>query len=174
MSDERYQASGSMANCLSTINQHMAEDDQHITSAEKQQYAAPAWTSIQGKPAFASAQWKTSVADLASLPLSNNSIGDMRLVLNAGNSKRAVFMCKATIGDLAAQWLLLAHESWGTPEWAAVQNKPALILADGSISFTGVVQLADASPTNARHAAHKRYVDDTSIINAIVYGGGGI
>ena len=84
------------------------------------------WEDIQDKPNFSDASWKAAVNTPADLPLSGNHIGDMRVVLNDGDSG-AIFECITATGDLVAQWAKIGDFSFATPAWTAVTNKPTTL-----------------------------------------------
>lgn len=171
MSDVRYQISGgTMANALTIMNQHMAEADQHVTTTEKYNYLHNEWADLRSKPVLASNQWKSPVSTPASLPLTSNVIGDIKVVTNDGDSGGAIYLCKATTGTLTDQWIKIADIHWGAPPWASILNKPTLILADGTVSMTAPLSLVSTAPTNPIHAASKKYTEDTALIHAIIFG----
>lgn len=102
------------------------------------------WSDIQEKPNFADASWKAPVATPASLPLTGNTIGDLRLVINDGDADGAIYSCIATTGLLAAQWEKISDVNFATPAWSAITGKPSTLtgygitdaLASGSASST--------------------------------------
>jgi hypothetical protein len=72
-------------------------------------YNGSAWVNIGSI-----SQWKEPVNTPADLPLTGNTIGDMRLVIDDGDGKAAMYQCKATTGNLAAQWNKISDVDWST------------------------------------------------------------
>ena len=60
-----------------------------------------------------SVQWKDPVATKATLPLTGNVVNDARIVEDDGDAKQAMYACKATTGDVDAQWVKIADVDWG-------------------------------------------------------------
>jgi len=57
--------------------------------------------------------WKDPAATPANLPLTGNAVNEARIVQDDGDGNPALYVCIATVGDLAAQWLKLADVDWG-------------------------------------------------------------
>jgi len=75
--------------------------------------------------------WKTSVADKASLPLVGNTLNDARIVEDNGAGIPAIYVCIATTGDVDTQWLQLSEISWGT--FLSLQDTPNLFTTSNAI-----------------------------------------
>ena len=92
-------------------------DDGKVTAAATADTAlAVAWGNITGKPNFADPSWKAPVTVPASLPLVGNNLQDIRIVIDDGDGKGAMYECIATVGDLAAQWRKMADVDWSGGE----------------------------------------------------------
>ena len=97
------------------------------------------WGDISEKPNFADPSWKSPVADIASLPLSGNTLGDLRLVFNDGDSG-AIYECIATTGIVGLQWSKISDFSFATPPWSAITGKPTTLAGYGitdAVNTTG-------------------------------------
>lgn len=88
------------------------------------------WGDISEKPNFADASWKAPVSDISSLPLTGNSAGDLRLVLNDGDSG-AIYECVAIAGAVEVQWSKISDFSFATPPWSAITGKPTTLAGYG-------------------------------------------
>ena len=73
-----------------------------------------AWGSVSGKPNFADPSWKGVVANQAAVPLTLNAIGDTYVVIDDGDGKGALYVCKATSGLFAVQWGKEGDVDFGT------------------------------------------------------------
>lgn len=77
--------------------------------------------------------WKGPVLDLASLPLSGNSLGDVRVVADDGTGDPSLYICVSTSGIVSEQWQKMTTNSavvyWKEP----VANKFSLPLVDNTL-----------------------------------------
>jgi hypothetical protein len=92
------------------------------------------WGNLTNVPNLADASWKPSVANRAALPLTGNTINDQRVVLDDGDGKQSVYICKATTGTVDAQWGKIGDVDWMTEEATRVSNEAARVLAEGTVS----------------------------------------
>ena len=70
------------------------------------------WGNLTNVPNMADKSWKSAVATPANLPVSGNTLGDQRVVLNDGDGKQAMYVCVATSGDFNAQWDKIGDVDW--------------------------------------------------------------
>lgn len=90
------------------------------------------WDNLTNKPNFADYHWKVPVANRTSLPLTNNMLGDNRVVLDDGDGKQAVYTCIAITGDVDAQWSKVADVDWMTEEQTRITQELARVSAENS------------------------------------------
>ena len=124
----------------SVLETHKASTDHdshiatlHYTKANMQTsgQAAVNWANLTNVPSLADSSWKPSVATTANLPITGNTIGDQRTVLNDGDGKQAVYSCVAITGDVAAQWHKIADVDWAGGEATREANELARETAEG-------------------------------------------
>lgn len=99
------------------------------------------WENITNKPNFADSSWKPAVASKSELPITGNTVNDMRVVANDGDGKSAIYRCKATTGEIDDQWEKLADLDWTNDHGALVglQDDDHLqyLRVDGTRALTG-------------------------------------
>lgn len=100
------------------------------TAVQTSGQAAIHWGNITNAPNFADPAWKTAVATPAALPLTGNAIGDMRVVLNDGDGKQAIYECCGITGDLAAQWAKVGDVDWISEEATRVTQEASRVTAE--------------------------------------------
>ena len=153
------------------------------------------WNKITGKPNFADPSWKGVKANTSFVPLSGNSIGDTYVVVDAGDGKGAIFVCKATTGTFDQQFDNDGDVDFATPHWDSIQGKPTLVSESGLLdaetkdgaqakidvldakklsltggTMTGPITLS-TDPVNSMECTTKQYVDNAAILNALLFGG---
>ena len=70
------------------------------------------WGNLTNIPNLADSRWKNPVSNVAALPLSGNTVNDMRVVVDDGDGKSAMYRCKATVGIVSDQWEKIADLDW--------------------------------------------------------------
>ena len=103
------------------LNTHKASSDHdshnatlHYTKTNMQTtgQAQVHWGNLTNVPNMADSSWKSSVATPANLPVTGNTLGDQRVVLNDGDGKQAVYICVATTGTYDLQWDKIGDVDW--------------------------------------------------------------
>jgi hypothetical protein len=92
------------------------------------------WDNLTNVPNLADAHWKTPVANQAALPVTGNSLGDNRVVLDDGDGKQAVYTCVATTGTYEQQWSKVGDVDWMTEEATRQTQETARVNAEGTES----------------------------------------
>ena len=125
------------------------------------------WSGITGKPNFADPAWKAPVANPASLPLTLNTIHDMRIVIDDGDGKGAMYECISITGGLAQQWSKMADVDWGGGE-PAMGNPAAdgYILSSSTLGVRSWILAASTVITGFNASASKAAVAATDTILA--------
>lgn len=141
------------------------------------------WDNLIAKPNLADASWKPSVATVAALPVTLNTIGDQRVVLNDGDGKQAIYACIATTGTIDQQWDKIGDVDWmsaeATREAAEVlriSNENTRIINEGNAGSGRVRAEADrvkaeglrATAETARQAHITNYSNPHSVSAAQV------
>lgn len=103
------------------------------------------WGNLTNVPNLADKSWKAAVANKAALPLANNEIGDQRVVLDDGDGKSAVYICKATTGDVNAQWSKIGDVDWASEESTRVAQEAARVTAEGGRVTTESIRVTAES-----------------------------
>ena len=92
------------------------------------------WGNLTNVPNLADAHWKTPVATKSALPVTGNSLGDNRVVLDDGDGKQAVYTCVATTGTYTQQWSKVGDVDWMTEEATRQTQETARVNAEGTES----------------------------------------
>lgn len=100
------------------------------------------WSGVLNKPNFADASWKGVKANQESVPLTGNTIGDTIVVVDDGDGKGSLYVCKATTGTFIQQWGKQGDVDFATPDWSVVLNKPTTVDGYG---------ITDAAKTGHKH-----------------------
>ena len=121
------------------------------------------WGNLTNMPTLGDSSWKAAVATPAALPLTGNTVGDMRIVINDGDNKSSIYVCIATVGVLAMQWDKIGDVDFAI-DWADLTGKPA-VLVNTTASFTTVQEskllgIAE-SANNYAHPNHSGDITST-------------
>jgi hypothetical protein len=100
------------------------------------------WSGVLNKPNFADASWKGVKANRSVVSLVDNSIGDTIVVVDDGDGKGALYVCKATTGSFIEQWGKEGDVDFSSPDWTSILNKPTTV--DG-------YKITDASKVGHKH-----------------------
>jgi len=118
--DIKTNASNHASHIANTSNPHEVTVDQlNVYTKTNMQTSGQAelhWENLTNKPNFADASWKASVATPANLPITGNTIGDQRTVIDDGDGKLAFYSCVAITGDVDAQWDKTGDVDWQSGE----------------------------------------------------------
>jgi mRNA-degrading endonuclease HigB of HigAB toxin-antitoxin module len=104
------------------------------TNLQTEGQALVHWGNLTNVPNLADAHWKTPVATKSALPVTGNSLGDNRVVLDDGDGKQAVYTCVATTGTYTQQWSKVGDVDWMTEEATRQTQETARVNAEGSES----------------------------------------
>ena len=104
------------------------------TNLQTEGQALVHWGNLTNVPNLADAHWKTPVATKSALPVTGNSLGDNRVVLDDGDGKQAVYTCVATTGTYTQQWSKVGDVDWMTEEATRQTQEAARVNAEGSES----------------------------------------
>jgi len=104
------------------------------TNLQTEGQALVHWGNLTNVPNLADAHWKTPVATQSALPVTGNSLGDNRVVLDDGDGKQAVYTCVATTGTYTQQWSKVGDVDWMTEEATRQTQETARVNAEGSES----------------------------------------
>ena len=92
------------------------------------------WDNLTNVPNLADDHWKTPVATQSALPITGNTLGDNRVVLDDGDGKQAVYTCVATTGTYTQQWSKVGDVDWMTEEATRQTQETARVNAEGTES----------------------------------------
>lgn len=120
-----------------TTHKSSADHDAHIatlhytkTQMQTSGQAQLHWANLTNVPNLADASWKPSVAAPANLPITGNTVGDQRIVLNDGDGKQALYTCVATTGTYEEQWDKIGDVDWQADEANRVSAESARVVAE--------------------------------------------
>jgi hypothetical protein len=132
------------------------------------------WSGVLNKPNFADASWKGVKANKSVVSLTGNSIGDTIVVIDDGDGKGSLYVCKATTGAFEQQWGKEGDVDWSSPDWASIINKPSTVdgykITDASkVGHTHTKANITDFPTTMTPSAHKHVGSDitTAVPTAI-------
>lgn len=94
------------------------------------------WNNLTNVPNFADSSWKAPVTLRTGLPLTSNTVGDVRMVGNDGDGKPAYYVCIATTGDIDNQW-----EKFADIDYSIDHTHEQYYNIDGSKTLTGNMNL---------------------------------
>jgi hypothetical protein len=100
------------------------------TNLQTEGQALVHWGNLTNVPNLADAHWKTPVATKSALPVTGNSLGDNRVVLDDGDGKQAVYTCVATTGTYTQQWSKVGDVDWMTEEATRQTQETARVNAE--------------------------------------------